>query len=52
MIAASDSDDDEVEDDDDDPCLPGCVLLPDRGPEGERANGSLPHSHHDDQVRQ
>ena len=32
------------------PCLVGCFLLPDRRPEGERANCSLPHTHHDDKV--
>ena len=53
-----DGDDDDGGDDDGDgddgdaaePGLVGCFLLPDRRPEGERANCSLPHTHHDDKV--
>ena len=49
----NDGGDDDGDGDDGDaaePCLVGCFLLPDRRPEGERANCSLPHTHHDDKV--
>ena len=39
-----------VADVDNEAFLTGCLLLPDRRSKSERANRSLPYSHHDDQV--
>ena len=43
-------DDIAVADADNEAFMTGCLLLPDRRSKSERANRSLPYSHHDDQV--